>query len=56
MIASSIGVHTHNMDNSILVQKNDFIATIYEPGATDTVIPRIIAAQVYMMTMTMTMK
>ena len=46
MIATSVGINKHWMEEEFIVEQDDFVATVYEDGATEIVIPRIESTQV----------
>ena len=46
MIATSIGINKHWMEEEFIVEQDDFFGTVYEDGATEIVIPRIQSTQV----------
>ena len=46
MIATSVGINRHWMDEEFVVEVDDFLGTAYEDGATEIVIPRMLRTQV----------
>ena len=46
MIATSVGINRHWVDEEFVVEVGDFLGTVYEDDVTEVVIPRMISTQV----------